>query len=44
MVKDNDMFDFSGYPKEHKLYKINIIGTNDQGKIFNCKAPGNQRR
>ena len=25
MIKDNDMFDFSDYPPDHELYKLNII-------------------
>ena len=36
------MFDFSDYPKDHKLYKMNIIGKDEYGKniINNCKVPG----
>ena len=26
MIKDNGMFDFSDYPSDHKLYKMNIFG------------------
>ena len=42
MVQDNDMFDFSDYPKDHKLYQMNIIGVDEHGKniIRNCKTPG----
>ena len=42
MIKDNDMFDFSDYPPEHKLYKMNVIGQDGKGKniIKNCKVPG----
>ena len=42
MIKDNDMFDFSDYPKDHKLYKMNIIGQDENGNdiINNCKVPG----
>ena len=41
MIKYNDMSDFSDYPSDHKLYKMNIIGQDEQGKniIKNCKAP-----
>ena len=36
------MFDFSDYPKDHKLYKMNIIGKDEYSKniINNCKVPG----
>ena len=42
-MKDNDTFDFSDYPIDHKLYKMNIIGKDEHGKnIINTrKAPGN---
>ena len=41
MVQDNDLFDFSDYPKDHILYKMNIIGVDEHGKniIRNCKTP-----
>ena len=29
MMKYNNMFDFSDYPKYHKLYKMNIIGKDE---------------
>ena len=39
MIKYNGLFDFSDYQPEHKLYKMNIIGQDGQGKniIKNCK-------
>jgi hypothetical protein len=42
MIQDNDMFDFSDYPKDNKLYQMNIIGVDENGKniIRNCKTPG----
>ena len=42
MIKDVDMFDFSDYPVDHKLYKMNIVGKYDHGRniINNCKVPG----
>ena len=42
MIKYNDMFDFSDYPTDHKLYKMNTIGKNEYGKniINNCKVQG----
>ena len=42
MIQDNDMFDFSEYPLEHELYKMNIIRQDGQGKniIKNCEVPG----
>ena len=42
MIKDVDMFDFSYYPTDHKLYKMGIVGKDEQGKniIHTCKVPG----
>jgi len=42
MIKYNDMFDFSDYPSDHKLYKMIIIVKDEHGKniINNCKVPG----
>ena len=32
MIRYNDMFDFSDYPSDHKVYKLNIIGKGERGK------------
>ena len=42
MIKYNDIFDFSYYPSDHKLYQINIIGQDGKGNdnITNFKVPG----
>ena len=42
MTKDNDMFDFSYYQTDQKLYKMNIIGKDEHGKtvINNSEVPG----
>ena len=46
MIKDNDTFDFSDYRKDHRLYKMNMLGKDEYGKviIINCKVPGKTKQ